>query len=60
MGKVATGEGAYLACEQRDDGDRLPGKRHKLYFVTLAAFVDVYDRADVPRHQPFVRNVRGQ
>ena len=59
-GSGSAGEGAYLACERRDDGYRLPGQRHKLYFVALAAFVNVYDRADVPRHQPFARKIRGQ
>ena len=34
--------------------------RCKLHFIALAAFVDVDNRADIPRHQPVVRNVRGQ
>ena len=60
MGKVAAVERAHLACEQRDDGYRLPGERHELHFIALAAFVDVYERADVPRLQPLFRDVCGQ
>ena len=31
-----------------------------LHFIALTAFVDMDNRADIPRHQPFVRNIRGQ
>ena len=58
--EVAAVEGAHLARQQGDNGYRLAGQRHELHFIALAAVVHVHDRADIPRHQPFVRNVRGQ
>src|ERR1039458_2384644 len=60
VGEVPAVERTHLARKERDDGYRLAGQSHELHLIAFAPFVDVHDRADVTRLEPFVRDVRSQ